>query len=130
MSLKSQDLHYIEQKLGITPEIAKLLTEVPQDTEFPITEKQYVANSVYFNYLAIKKEINYHLLSPKTPPDGKKSQYFLVLAGFYFNSVKPEIFSLDFKSEISKGFRPNQISGHVDDWIYILREIYHKKWLE
>lgn len=164
--LKSQDLHYIEQKLGLTPKITAKITEDPldadlvlnelsikdikredankisaltylkllvfrysHDTDFKISEKEYVAKSVYLNFTSIKKEIDYRLLSPQTPPDEKKSQYFLVLAGFYYNSVKPEIFSSDFRSEISKGFRPDRISDHVDDWVYILREIDRKSWL-
>ena len=166
MPLKLQDIRYVENKLGLTPEIAAKITEDPLDTDlvlnelsvrdirredakklsattylkllvfryshdttFKISEKEYVAKSIYLNFTSIKKEINYRLLSPKTPPDEKKSQYFLVLAGFYYNFVKPEIFSDNFKSEISKGFRPDQISDHVDDWVYILREINRKNWL-
>ncbi|MEK6880985.1 MAG: hypothetical protein AABY22_15300 [Nanoarchaeota archaeon] len=166
MPLKSQDLHYIEEKLGITPEIAKLLTEditdtnlllnhvsvkeikredsrkisaltylkllifrYSHDTTFEIPEKEYVAQSIYLNFTSIKREMNYCLISPKTKPNEQKSQYLLILSGFYSDSINLELFYKNIKNEISNGFRPKNISSHIDDWIYILREIWRKKWL-
>lgn len=103
------------------------------DTDFDISEKTYVSNSIYTLFPLIKRGLDYALITQKEP-DERKSRYFLVLAGLLYDIAPPQIFNPSYKMVIADGFRKNSnlrsLASHVSDWIYILRDIKSRKWLE
>ena len=102
------------------------------DTNFDIEEKIYVASCIYCYYLKIKKCLDFKLLMSKNISE-ERSQYYLILAGFYYDRVTMKLFPENYETIIQDGFKLNttlkELNIHVKDWIYILREIYRKNWL-
>lgn len=102
------------------------------DTNFNIEEKEYVASAVHSNYLAIKKYLNYKLIADKENTE-KRSQYLLITAAFFSDSIPIKALLPTYLQEMRDGFRKNkdlrELSEHSESWIDILKEIHRKNWL-
>ena len=102
------------------------------DAKFEMAEKDYIAKSIYINYPSIKDCPNYFLIHQDMIGE-KKSQYLLVLAGFFHDQFPIRILYPNYQKQIEDGFKlQNTLKGlnrHVDDWIGILKEIHTKNWL-
>ncbi|MEK6861895.1 MAG: hypothetical protein AABY07_08065 [Nanoarchaeota archaeon] len=103
------------------------------DTTFDIDDKLYIAKCLFYNYLNIKKGLDYQLITDKTGPSEKKSQYYLVLAGLYYEETAKEFFYPGYQMFIEDGFRTRPelycLSKHIEEWVSILREINRKGWI-
>jgi hypothetical protein len=128
-NIKREDIN----NLSFLTYVKLLVFRYSYDTGFGLDEKIYVAQSVCQFFPEIKRELNFKLISSKDGPSEKKSQYFLVLSGFYYDVVSPQFFYDGYKAFIANGFRKNEklrgLSDNVEDWLVILREIHTKKWM-
>lgn len=101
------------------------------DTNFEIEEKDYIANAVYLNYLAIKKYMDFNLIADKDRNE-KRSQYLLIMAGFFSDRMPIRMLLPTYLQEMKDGFKKNKelknLSSNSESWIDILKEIHRKNW--
>ena len=102
------------------------------DAEFEMAEKDYIAKSIYINYPSIKDCPNYFLIHQDMIGE-KKSQYLLVLSGFFHDQFPIRILYPNYKKQIEDGFKSQgklkDLNKHIENWLDILKEIHIKKWL-
>lgn len=102
------------------------------DAKFEMAEKDYVAKSIFNHYPSIKNCPDYFLIH-KDMIGEKKSQYLLVLAGFFHDQFPIKILYPNYQKQIEDGFKLQnklkELNRHVEDWMGILREIHKKNWL-
>lgn len=126
--IKKSDIN----KITFLTYIKLLVFRYSHDTGFDINEKDYVSKCVYFLYLQIRKGLDYKLITDKTGPSEKKSQYYLVLSGLFHKEIPSVFFPSGYQNFIEEGWRKTryELSKHVTVWIDVLREIDKKRWLE
>ena len=124
-----------EDSLKISPltYIKLIVFRYSYDSNFNIDEKDYIAKTIYTYYTSINVYYDYSLINTSKLGE-KKSQYLLVLAGFFHERFPIRILYPNHKREIELGFRTEQhlrpLSEHVTEWLDILKEINRKKWLD
>lgn len=126
-SIKKQDYSRLS-----TSTFIKLITfRYSYELNYSIEEKIYIANCIYLLYPTLKKEINLKIIDTDHISE-KKSQYCIVLFGFFSDRLNSNIIDSNHIRNISEGFRAKtelrDLSFHVREWIDILREIHHKNW--
>ena len=121
-------------KLTLLTYIKLVVCRYSYETEFSINDKVYISKCIYYHFPEIKRCLDYKLITSKGGPTERKSQYFLVLAGFFHNKVSPDFFYNGYKKFISDGFRCREelrdISQHIWEWVEILQDIEKRGWFD
>lgn len=102
------------------------------DAKFEMAEKDYIAKSIYNHYPSIRSCPDYFLIH-KNMIEEKRSQYLLVLAGFFYDQFPIRILYPNYQKQIEEGFKTQNVlkklAEHVGNWMDILKEIHKKNWL-
>lgn len=126
--LKKEDL----SNITLLTYIKLLVYRYSSDTKFDINQKLYVSKCIYYHYNAIRKCLDYQLVTQKGFNE-QKSQYLLVLVGLFHDIMPPAMFK-NVNYIIGEGFRNREetrdIARNIEIWVEILKEIKKKGYLD
>lgn len=102
------------------------------DTKFEMAEKDYIAKSIFTHYPSINNCPDYFLIHNDMIGE-KRSQYLLVLAGFFHDQFPIKILYPNYQKQIENGLKLQntlkELTKHINEWIEIMHEIHKKNWL-